>query len=81
MLIVCKTEQENLTENGQEMRRDQVKKNSVAMTKAMERPFSFYERDKNREKKYKEDYRIDHEPFKAHKVPWFCSIELYNEQR
>jgi hypothetical protein len=30
------------------MRRLEVKKNSIALTKINEKPFSFYERDKNK---------------------------------
>lgn len=31
------------------MRREAVKKNSIAITRANEAPFSFYERDKNKQ--------------------------------
>jgi len=39
-----------------ERRRLEVVKNSIAITKANEKPFSFYERDKHRQKPDPEDY-------------------------
>lgn len=39
-----------------EMRRLEVKKNSIHLTKMNEKPFSFYERDKNKKKLDAEEY-------------------------
>ena len=50
------------------------------MTRANEKPFSFYERDKNKGKTFKEDYNIKPKQFKANEVPWFCSVELYEQE-
>ena len=66
--------------HNEQLRREEVKKNSVAITKANEKPFSFYERDKNREKKFKFNPKQPPLPFKANEVPWFCSTELYQEE-
>ena len=65
----------------EDSRREEVRKSSVALTKVNERPFSFYERDKSRTTKFKEDFRTEQKPFKTNPVPWFCSVELYNEKR
>jgi len=54
-----------------------VRKNSIAITRANENPFSFYERDKGKEKKYKEDFSFKPQQFRAKEVPWFCSTEMY----
>ena len=66
-----------------EDRRLDVKKQSIALTKANERPFSFYYRDleKYMEKSQMEiDPRWDvmnHPPFKANEVPYYCKIEKF----
>lgn len=64
----------------QERRREEVKKNSLALTRANEKPFAFYERDKTKEKKFKEDWELKQHKFKANEVPWFCSVELYEQE-
>ncbi|KAL4467669.1 hypothetical protein ABPG74_013004 [Tetrahymena malaccensis] len=65
----------------QEKRRQEVRKNSVAITIQREKPFRFYLRDKNPETSLKRSKRKTWEEresfvFKANKVPWFCSINL-----
>jgi hypothetical protein len=65
----------------QEKRREEVKKNSIAITRANEKPFSFYERDKDKPKKVKEDFSFKSKQFKAAEVPWFCSTELYAREQ
>ncbi|EAR83067.2 EF hand protein (macronuclear) [Tetrahymena thermophila SB210] len=65
----------------QEKRRQEVRKNSVAITIQREKPFKFYIRDKNPETSLKRSKRKTQEErdsfvFKANKVPWFCSINL-----
>ena len=67
-----------------EKRKQEVKKNSVAMTKAREAPFSFYERDKtNWERKKSQQERVPDEmlkpQFKAKPIPWACSMLLYDQ--
>eukprot|EP01016_Furgasonia_blochmanni_P027979 TRINITY_DN29405_c0_g1_i1.p1 TRINITY_DN29405_c0_g1~~TRINITY_DN29405_c0_g1_i1.p1 ORF type:complete len:129 (-),score=37.33 TRINITY_DN29405_c0_g1_i1:10-396(-) len=56
-------------------RRAEVKKNSVAMTIQNERPFSFYERDKLRQRSLEE--RDNSFEFHAKPVPWFCQVPLF----
>ncbi len=60
-------------------RRDDVKRQSKALTKANERPFSFYERDAGKENQMY-DPRWDvmnSEPFKANPVPWYCKVQKF----
>lgn len=59
----------------QENRREQVRANSVRLTKSREKPFSFYYRDMAKPKPEK----IDPEPFvfKANPVPWESTVPLY----
>lgn len=58
-------------------RREQVKKNSIAITLQREKPFKFYIRDKEKSKiKKKNNYERKVFLFKASPIPWFCSIPL-----
>ena len=57
-----------------------MKKNSIAITRANEAPFSFYERDKNKGRHFKEDHNEAPKSFKAKEVPWFCSPGFYEHQ-
>lgn len=61
----------------QELRREEVKKNSKLLTKQREKPFSFYERDL-KQKKIRKKNKFEREKFKfkANPVPWYCSIPL-----
>lgn len=49
---------------------------SKILTKENEKPFTFYERDKNKQKTA--DYRKPEflQRFKADEVPWYCSVLL-----
>ena len=62
-----------------EKRRKDVKETSQKLLKAKERPFSFYERDKN--KKRVESVPLNEEfqkkPFKANPVPTECTVEIF----
>jgi len=62
-----------------EQRRMEVKENSIKMLQSQERPFSFYERDKN--KPAKETEYVNPEflrpPFKANEVPTVCTVDLH----
>ncbi len=62
----------------QNERRRKVKENSIAITLEREKPFSFYNRDKNK-KGVKEHCDIDRDweeyRFKANPIKWACSIE------
>jgi hypothetical protein len=51
----------------------------MALTKQNERPFSFYERDKNKVKSDSVDIPecMRHTPFKANKIPWKVLVPLY----
>jgi Uncharacterised protein family UPF0564 len=63
------------------MRRLEVKKNSVAITKATERPFSFYERDKARKQLDQEEYLpydLKKPHFKANPIPRACSVLIFD---
>jgi len=71
-----------------EQRRAEVKKNSIALTKAREKPFSFYDRDKdfyvNRAKateKVIPDEIKNHKPFKATPIPWSVSAQLLDQMK
>jgi hypothetical protein len=63
------------------MRRLEVKKNSMVLTKQNERPFSFYERDKNKQKLDSEEY-LPHDlrkpNFKANPIPRACSVLIFD---
>lgn len=59
----------------QEIRREEVKKNSKIITMQREKPFSFYNRDTQKIRK-KNLYERKQFQFKANPVPWFCSIKL-----
>eukprot|EP00826_Nyctotherus_ovalis_P037359 TRINITY_DN3400_c0_g1_i6.p1 TRINITY_DN3400_c0_g1~~TRINITY_DN3400_c0_g1_i6.p1 ORF type:complete len:367 (+),score=129.23 TRINITY_DN3400_c0_g1_i6:1611-2711(+) len=70
-----------------EARRDEIKKSSVAATKAREKPFSFYERDKDfyvKRVKVSEQNLPDemkyHKPFKANPIPWAVTAKLFDEK-
>ena len=63
------------------MRRLEVKKNSTSLTKAKERPFSFYERDKLKEKLDPEaylPYDLKKPSFKANPIPRACSVLIFD---
>ena len=69
-----------------EARRDEIKKTSIANTKAHEKPFSFYERDKDfyvkralASEQYIPEEIKNHEPFKATPIPWSVSTLLFDE--
>ncbi len=59
----------------QKQRREEVKKNSKAITLENEKPFSFYFRDQNKPKR-KNKYEREKFVFKAREVPWY-SIFLH----
>ncbi|CAG9319563.1 unnamed protein product [Blepharisma stoltei] len=63
----------------QEARRIEVKRTSMETTKANEKPFSFYVRDK--EKKKPEPVEMKKETFKANPVPWHCKVSIYDQMR
>jgi hypothetical protein len=65
-----------------ELRRKEVKDNSVKIMKEKEKPFSFYSRDvanyeakKNRSEYINEEFKKP--AFKANEVPVVCTVELY----
>ena len=64
-----------------EQRRMEVKKNSMALTKEREKPFSFYERDKNKKLPDPEEY-VPHDlkkpHFKANPIPKACSVLIFH---
>jgi hypothetical protein len=67
---------------GNEMRRLEVKKNSIAITKMKEKPFSFYERDKNRQKLDPEDYLprdLTKGSYRANPIPRACSVLIFDQ--
>lgn len=64
--------------NGQ--RRQEVKRLSMAITKQKEKPFSFYERDKNRVNSAggpEIPESMQHPAFRANKIPWKVLVPLY----
>lgn len=64
-----------------EMRRLEVKKNSLYLTKANERPFSFYERDKLKQQPDPEEYLpydLKKPHFKANPIPRACSVLIFD---
>eukprot|EP01022_Parablepharisma_sp_SALTPOND_P023309 TRINITY_DN48_c0_g1_i3.p3 TRINITY_DN48_c0_g1~~TRINITY_DN48_c0_g1_i3.p3 ORF type:complete len:428 (-),score=82.28 TRINITY_DN48_c0_g1_i3:8269-9552(-) len=71
-----------------ETRRAEVKKNSIALTKSREKPFSFYERDKdfyvNRAKASEQNIPEEiknHKQFKATPIPWSVSAQLLDQMK
>ncbi len=71
-----------------EFRRAEVKKNSIAITKAREKPFSFYARDKdfyvNRAKATEQhvpETMKNFTPFKATPIPWSVSAQLLDQMQ
>ncbi len=65
-----------------EMRRLEVKKNSIALTKVNEKPFSFYERDKNKKAIDPEEglpYDLRKGSFKANPIPRACSVLIFDQ--
>ena len=59
----------------------EVIKNSMHITKQREKPFSFYERDKNRQKPDPEDYLapdLKKPSFKANPIPRACSVLIFD---
>ena len=61
----------------QEARRLEVKRTSIARTKASEQPFSFYLRDKNKPKPQPQP-KPAYE-FKANPIPWAVSVPLFDQ--
>lgn len=64
-----------------DMRRLEVKKNSSTVTKANERPFSFYERDKQKQSLDPESYLpydLKKPAFKANPIPRACSVLIFD---
>lgn len=52
----------------------------MALTKQNEKPFTFYERDKNKKVNVMEDEIPEvmrHPPFRANKIPWKVLVPLY----
>jgi hypothetical protein len=65
-----------------EMRRMEVKKNSLAIMKSREAPFSFYEREKGKTKPDPEDYlpyNVKKPHFKANPIPRACSVLIFDQ--
>ena len=65
-----------------DMRRLEVKKNSMAITKQTERPFSFYERDKLKQRPDPEEYLpydLRKPNFKANPIPRACSVLIFDQ--
>jgi hypothetical protein len=63
------------------MRRMEVKKNSLAITKEREKPFSFYERDKAKQALDQEEYLpwdLRKPSFKANPIPRACSVLIFD---
>lgn len=56
----------------------EAKRTSVERTKMLEKPFSFYERDK--EKVKKEHPAPPDYTFKANPIPWACTVPLYESK-
>lgn len=64
------------------MRRLEVKKNSIAITKQTEQPFSFYEREKTKKKLDPEEYLpydVKKPHFKANPIPRACSVLIFDQ--
>ena len=61
----------------QEARRLEVKRTSIARTKASERPFAFYLRDKDKPKSQPQP-KPAYE-FKANPIPWAVSVPLFDQ--
>lgn len=53
-------------------RSEMIRKEAKAITAQNEKPFNFYYRDKNHQRKFKEDYSFKPVQFQAKPVPWFC---------
>lgn len=63
------------------MRRLEVKKNSMHLTKEKERPFSFYERDKLKQQADPEEFLpndLKKPSFKANPIPRACSVLIFD---
>ena len=58
-----------------EQRRSEVRRLSLALTKQREKPFSFYERDKNKVRV--ESVGMEWPQFRANKIPWKVLVPLY----
>ena len=58
-----------------EERRQKVKKNSVAITLENEKPFSFYQRDKNKKMQAHPKEEWEKYQFTANPINWAVSIE------
>jgi hypothetical protein len=74
----------NAIQEANEARKSEVKKNSIAITKAREAPFSFYERDKNKQKIDPENYvnvELKKQGFKANPLPRACSVLIYHSMK
>lgn len=60
----------------------EVQKNSIAILKQREAPFSFYERDKNKKKLDPEEYLaydLKKPSFKANPIPRACSVLIFDQ--
>ena len=63
-----------------EMRREEIRRLSMAKTKETEKPFSFYYRDQEKMKQGGEEYVPEvmrEPPFRANKIPWKVLVPLY----
>ena len=62
-----------------EVRRQEVKTNSMNMLKQSERPFTFYERDKDKKRQSGEFWNEEFlkPAFKAKEVPTICTVEIF----
>lgn len=62
----------------QELKREEIKKNSKIITMQREKPFSFYQRDIDKQGvRRKNKFERKKFIFKANSVPWFCSVKLF----
>jgi hypothetical protein len=64
------------------MRRLEVIKNSIEITKLKEKPFAFYEREKHKQKPNPDDYLpydIKKPHFKANPIPRACSVLIFDQ--
>ena len=69
---------EKITKSNEE-RRAEVRRLSMALTKQNEKPFAFYERDKDKPKTLETEIpeTMRHPPFRANKIPWKVLVPLY----
>ena len=65
------------------MKRIETKKNSLAITKEREKPFSFYERDLAKQKIDPDEglpYDLKKPSFKANPIPRACSVLIFHQK-